>query len=82
VSGPIAVTVAGPSATEAEIYATALAIADLDLARELLASRDELAALYIPAEGEPVVIGRLPLVHHRSTARVVVNTNVGRLKWN
>jgi thiamine biosynthesis lipoprotein len=82
VSGPIAVTVTGPSATEAEIYATALAIADLDLAQALLASRDEFGAFYIPADGEPVVIGRLPLVHHRSRARVVVNTNVGRLKWN
>ena len=82
VSGPIAVTVTGPTATEAEIYATALAIADIDVARALLAPRDELASIYIPADGEPIVIGRLPLVHHSSKARVVVNTNVGRLQWN
>ncbi len=42
-----------PSATEAEAYATALGIATLDVARDLLASRPDIAALLIPQFGDP-----------------------------
>jgi thiamine biosynthesis lipoprotein len=77
-AGPLAATVKAASATEAEAYATALGIATLDVAAELLAPRPEIAALLVPQLGEPVTIGPLPLARDRPTARVVVNTQVGR----
>lgn len=80
-AGPLAATVKAASATEAEAYATALGIATLDAARDLLASRPEIAALLIPQLGEPVTIGPLPLARGRP-ARVAVNTQVGRFPWH
>jgi thiamine biosynthesis lipoprotein len=81
-AGPLSVTVMAASATEAEVYATALAIAEVDDARDLLASRPDLAALLIPQFGEPVAIGRLLLVRDRPRQRLVVNTQVGRFPWH
>jgi Membrane-associated lipoprotein involved in thiamine biosynthesis len=77
-TGPISVTVVAPSATEAEVYATALAIAEISDTHNLFAFRNDITALLIPQFGEPVAIGRLPLVRERPSARVVVNTQVGR----
>ena len=61
-AGPIAVTVVAPDAADAEAHATALAISSLDWARSQLAAFHDLAALYVTAEGEPAVIGALPLL--------------------
>ncbi len=76
--GPLAVTVVAASATEAEAYATALAIADAEGARAQLAERPDLAALLIPHTGDPVVLGRLPLIAERAAVRVVVTPHSGR----
>jgi thiamine biosynthesis lipoprotein len=81
-AGPLSVTVVAESATEAEQYATALGISTVDDAHDLLASRQEVAALLIPEFGEPVALGPLPLARQHPTARVVVNTQVGRLPWH
>ncbi len=75
--GPLAATVTAASATEAEVYATALGIATVDDARDLLVSRPDIAALLIPQFGEPIAIGPLRLARDRP-ARVVVNTQLGR----
>ena len=80
-AGPLAVTVAAASATEAEIYATSLAIAEVGRARELLASRPDVSALLVPTVGAPVVVGRLPIARSRPAARLVVNTQPGRFAW-
>jgi FAD:protein FMN transferase len=77
-SGPLAVTVVASSATEAEAYATALAIAEVDDARALVAQRPDLAALLIPPTGEAVVLGRLPLIRPRTVVRVAIEPQSGR----
>jgi thiamine biosynthesis lipoprotein len=77
-SGPLAVTVVAPTATDAEIYATAFAVAGLAAARELAAARRDIAALFVPRLGEPVAIGDLPLAR----APIVVDTKVGRFTWH
>jgi FAD:protein FMN transferase len=61
-AGPLAVTVVGPDAAEAEAYATALAVTPPGEAISYLSARPQLAALLVPCEGEPVVVGDLPLV--------------------
>ena len=61
-AGPLAVTVVGPDAAEVEAYATALAVTPLGESGELLRRRPRLAALLVPFEGDPVVLGDLPLV--------------------
>ena len=61
VAGPLAVTVVAADAAEAEGHATALAISSLPEARAHLAAHPGLAALYVPDEGAPTVIGPLPL---------------------
>ena len=61
VAGPLAVTVVAADAAEAEGHATALAISSLPEARAHLAAHADLAALYVPHEGAPTVIGPLPL---------------------
>lgn len=76
--GPLAVTVVAPSATEAEAYATALAIADVAAARALLASRPATSALFFQAGGEPVALGPLPLARARPRRRFVITTQAGR----
>ncbi|MFI5054375.1 MAG: FAD:protein FMN transferase, partial [Acidimicrobiia bacterium] len=81
-AGPLSATVKAANAAEAEVYATALGIASVDDARDLLASRPDIAALLIPQFGEPVAVGPLRLVRDRATARLVVNTQVGRFPWH
>ena len=76
--GPLAVTVVAASATEAEAHATALAIADAEGCSRALAERPDLAALLIPHTGDPVVLGRLPLIAERAAVRVVVTPHSGR----
>jgi thiamine biosynthesis lipoprotein len=66
VAGPLAVTVVGSDATDAEAYATAVAVSDVGQAPTILAARSSLSALVVPANGDPIAIGRLPL----STERV------------
>jgi FAD:protein FMN transferase len=60
--GPLAVTVVARDATEAEWHATALSISTLAEARDHVRRFPPLAALVVPAEGAPVVLGDLPLV--------------------
>ncbi len=81
VAGPLSVTVVAPSATEAEAYATALAIAEVDDARDQLSSRPDIAALLIPLQGEPTAIGAVPMARERPPARLVVTTQAGRVAW-
>ena len=81
-AGPLSVTVVAESATEAESYATALGISTVDDARDLLASRPEVAALLISEFDQPVTLGPLPFARQYPTARVVVKTQVGRLPWH
>ena len=80
--GPLAVTVVAGSATEAEVYATALGISTVHGARDLLAPRPDAAAPLVPRVGEPVAIGALPLAPARPRQRLVVNTQVGRFPWH
>jgi FAD:protein FMN transferase len=61
-SGPLAVTVVATDATEAEVHATALAIAPLEGARAHVEARPTISALYVPHEGPPVQLGSLPVV--------------------
>lgn len=61
-SGPLAVTVVAPDATEAEAHATALAMAPLDEARAHVDAQPAVSALYVPHEGPPVQLGSLPVV--------------------
>jgi thiamine biosynthesis lipoprotein len=78
-SGPLAVTVVAPSATQAEAHATALSIADLDAARAHIADHPDLAALLIPQAGAPIPLGRLPLIRERTAVRIVVPPQSGRV---
>jgi thiamine biosynthesis lipoprotein len=61
-AGPLAVTVVGPDAAEVEAYATALAVTPPGEAGEILRARPALAALLVIGDGDPVVVGDLPLV--------------------
>ena len=70
-AGPLAVTVVGPDAAEAEAYATALAVTPLGESTSLLGSRPGLAALLVPHDGEPVTVGDLPLVAHLNPMEVI-----------
>jgi thiamine biosynthesis lipoprotein len=58
-AGPLAVTVVGPDAAEAEGWSTALAVTPLPAEAP---DRPTLSALVIPDDGPPVVLGDLPLV--------------------
>jgi FAD:protein FMN transferase len=58
--GPLAVTVVAEDAGEAEALATAFAISELEEVLRHAPARG-VAALYVPAVGAPVPIGRLPL---------------------
>jgi FAD:protein FMN transferase len=61
-AGPLTVTVVAPDAGEAEPHATALAVSSLPEARAHLNRFPQLAALYVPRDGEPVALGSLPLL--------------------
>ncbi len=60
-TGPLAVTVAGIDAGEVEAYATALAVTPVADAAALLSARPRLAALIVPFDRPPFVVGALPL---------------------
>ena len=79
-AGPLSVTVVAPSATEAEAQATALAVTDIDVARDHLVLRPHLSALLIPHEGDPIVIGSLPLAPERARVELVVTMQGGRIQ--
>jgi len=64
--GPLAVTVVADAATDAEAYATAIAVSDVDLAPDILAARSSLSAIVVSTTGATSVIGPLPV----STKRV------------
>lgn len=81
-AGPLSVTVIAASATEAEAHATALAIAEVEDARDYLAPFSDVAALLIPQLGEPIAIGRLPLVRERPLARLVITKEAGQFLWH
>lgn len=81
-AGPLAVTVVAPTAAEAEVYATALAIAGPDEARAQIATRQDVSALLIRRDGDPIEIGRLPLIRERASARIVITTPSGRIPWH
>jgi len=81
-AGPLSVTVKAENAADAEAFATALGIANVDVARDVLASRPDIAALLIPQVGEPIVVGPLPVVRDSRTPRLVVNTQVGAFLWH
>jgi thiamine biosynthesis lipoprotein len=78
--GALTVTVVAPSATDAEAHATALAVSDVREARALLEARPWLSALLIPALGEPIAIGRLPLVRERPQAQLAITIQGGRFQ--
>jgi len=81
-AGPLTATVKAENATDAEAFATALGIVSVDVARDVLASRPDIAALLIPHVGEPTVVGPLPVVREPRRPRLVVNTQVGAFLWN
>jgi thiamine biosynthesis lipoprotein len=58
--GPLTVTVVGSDPADTEAHATALAIGTIDDASRYLRERPHLAALIVPEEGPPTVIGQLP----------------------
>lgn len=77
--GPLAVTVVAATTDDAECYATALAISEIDDARALVQDRADVSALWIPQSGDPVVIGRLPLLRAPLTRRLVITTPRGSI---
>jgi FAD:protein FMN transferase len=64
--GPLSVTVVAATAAEAEAHATALAISTRADAAAHVAAHPTLSALFIPAEGDPVPLGALPLAEQRA----------------
>jgi FAD:protein FMN transferase len=68
--GPLTVTVIAPTAAEAEGHATAIAISTREEAAAHIAAHPRVAALYVPAEGEPSMLGLLPLAQQRAVVRV------------
>jgi thiamine biosynthesis lipoprotein len=64
--GPLAVTVVAATAAEAEAHATALAISARADAAAHIAAHPMLSALFIPADGDPVALGPLPLAEQRA----------------
>jgi thiamine biosynthesis lipoprotein len=68
--GPLAVTVVAPDAAEAEVHGTTLAMASLAEAREHVARRPRLSALFVPHAGPEIPLGRPPLEPQRFVVRV------------
>jgi len=60
--GPLTVTVVGDDPAQVEAHATALAISTLYQAHDHLDGFPGLSALYVPAAGEPVILGSLVFV--------------------
>jgi len=67
--GPLAATVAAAHPALAEAHATALAVTPLADSEAYLAGRPGLAALLVPATGQPRVLGPLPLLPLPAPAR-------------
>ena len=76
-SGPLAVTVVGRDAADAEAHATALAITPVSEASTYLRTRPHLAALLVPVDGAPTVHGDLHLVAERRQVRIDLPTPIG-----
>ena len=68
-AGPLTVTVVGRDAAEAEMHATALAIAGPGEARAHVESRPGVSALYVPQTGPPLPLGPLPVAAERLVIR-------------
>lgn len=60
-AGPLTVTVIAPDTAEAEANATTLAIASLEAAREYVAVRPGVSALFVPHAGPMIPLGSPPL---------------------
>jgi thiamine biosynthesis lipoprotein len=67
--GPLAVTVVAPDGAEAEAHATALAISPAADAAAHAARHPRISAVFVPQEGEPIQLGRPPLVPSRLLVR-------------
>ena len=65
IGGPLTVTVVASDAAEAEAHATALAISGLGEAREHVAAKPSISALYVPHAGPATPLGELPLAQER-----------------
>jgi thiamine biosynthesis lipoprotein len=57
IGGPLAVTVVAPQAHRAEAFATLLALGGLAAAEAVVAEHADIAAVFVPDAGEPVVLG-------------------------
>ena len=62
IAGPLSVTVVAADPAEAEAHATALAVSTPREAEAHLSRFPYLGAFYVPEDGEPVALGRLPLL--------------------
>jgi thiamine biosynthesis lipoprotein len=67
--GPLAVTVVAPDGAEAEAHATALAISSAADAAAQAARHPRISAVFVPRDGEPIRLGRPPLVPSRLLVR-------------
>jgi FAD:protein FMN transferase len=67
--GPLAVTVTAPDAAEAEAHATALGISAAIDAETHVAANPRISAVFVPQEGEPLLLGRPPLARSRLLVR-------------
>ena len=67
--GPLAVTVVAPDAAEAEAHATALGISTAADALAHTARHPRISAVFVPQDGEPILLGRPPLVQSRLLVR-------------
>jgi FAD:protein FMN transferase len=68
--GPLAVTVVGPDAVQAEANATALAVTAIADAGVYVEARPDIGAVLVPDEGDSVVLGYLPLIERASLRNV------------
>ena len=68
--GPLAVTVIGPDAVEAEAHATAVAVTAVEDAAAYVEARPDIGAVLVPDVGEPRVLGYLPLAERASLGGV------------
>lgn len=65
-AGPLAVTVVAADAAEAEAHATALALVDPADAPAYVLARPQIAALLVPDDGAPIVLGELRFVRSKT----------------
>ena len=67
--GPLAVTVLAPDAAEAEAHATALGISTAVDAAAHVAAHPRISAVFVPHDGEPLLLGRPPVARSRILVR-------------